>query len=176
MPILQSKCAFGSYRSYNHDTALLEEALQLIDEALRLKPGPSAYYPLSVILMLQGKLTEAEAAAQEYVQNAPEDFNSHSRSDFFMVIPISSPKAIAPFEASLKQKPEYLYALTNLVLACNGAKEEEKRKHWSEIAIPLYEKRLKLFPDEENNRVYHAILLHYADRDDDARARCPKAG
>ena len=158
------------YRSYTHDTALLEEALQLIDEALRLKPGPSAYYPLSVILMLQGKLSEAEAAAQEYVRNAPEDFNSHFALGFFYGNTDQLAKAIAPFEASLKQKPEYLYALTHLVLACNGAKEEEKRKHWSEIAIPLYEKRLKLFPDEENNRVYHAILLHYADRDDDARA------
>ncbi len=127
--------------------------------------------------MLQGKLTEAEAAAQEYVRNAPEDFNSHFALGFFYGNTDQFAKAIPPFEASLKQKPEYLYALTNLVLACNGAKEEEKRKHWSEIAIPLYEKRLKLFPDEENNRVYHAILLHYADRDD----RCgeplaPKAG
>jgi tetratricopeptide (TPR) repeat protein len=170
------------YRSYTRDPALLEEGLTLINEARRLKPNLcAAYHPLALILTLQGKDAEAEAAAQEYIRKAPEDFNSHFALGFFYYNTGQSAKAIAPFEESLKRKPEYLPALFNLVLACNNAKEDandrsfaEKRKHWSEIAIPLYEKRLRLFPDEEFNRVSHALLLHYVGRDDEARAAARK--
>jgi adenylate cyclase len=163
------------YRSYTRDPALLDEGLTLIKEARRLKPDLwAAYNPLSTILQLQGKDAEAEAAAQEYILNAPEDYLSHFALGFFYQNTGQDAKAIAPYEESLKRKPEDLVALFNLVLACVGAKEEEKRRHWSANAIPLYEKRLKLFPDEENNRVAHAMLLHFAGRDDEARAAARK--
>jgi hypothetical protein len=64
----------------------------------------------------------------------------------------------------------------NLVISCNGAKESSKQKEYALIAIPTYEKHLKLFPDVENNRVTHAILLHFADRDEEARAAARKLG
>ncbi len=165
------------YQDYTREPALLEEGLMLITEAQRLKPDLwAAYSPLSAILMLQGKDAEAEFAAQEYIRNAPEDIGSHGTLGFFYQNTGQSAKAIAPLEESLKRKPEYLVTLWNLVVACHGAKEDandrsfaEKQKHWAEIAIPLYEKRLKLFPDEENNRVQHAVLFQFAGRDDDAR-------
>jgi adenylate cyclase len=170
------------YRNYTRDPALLEEGLTLSNEARRLKPDLwKAYNPLSIILMLQGKHHEAEAAAQEYVRNAPEDYSSHFALGFFYVNTGQDAKAIAPFEEALERKPENLAVLWNLVLSCNAAKQDsndrsfaEKRKHWAEIAIPLYEKRLKLFPEEENNRVNHAGLLHFAGRDDEARAAARK--
>ncbi len=170
------------YRNYTREPALLEEVLTLINEARRLKPDLwEVYHPLSVILQLQGKDAEAEAAAQEYIRNAPEDFLGHSALGFFYSNTGQYAKAIAPYEESLKRKPENLVTLFNLVLACNGAKEDandrsfvEKQKHWAEIAIPVYEKRLKLFPDEENNRANHASLLHHAGRDDEARAAARK--
>jgi TolB-like protein len=173
----QSKAAAlaNLYRSYTRDPAMLEEGLTLINEGRRLKPDLwAAYNPFSFILLLQGKLDESEAAAQEYIRNAPEDYNSHFALGFFYQNTGQDVKAIAPYEESLKRKPENLVALWNLVIACNGAKEEEKQKQWAAIAIPLYEKRLKLFPDEENNRVCHANLLYYAGRDDDARAAARK--
>ncbi len=163
------------YRGYTRDPALLEEGLTLITEARRLKPDLwAAYNPLSVILMIQGKNVEAEAAALEYIRNAPEDFLSHFALGFFYISTGQNANAIASYEEAVKRKPEYLVTLFSLALACNNAKEEEKRKHWSEIAIPLYEKRLKLFPDEEKNRVQHALLLYFAGRDDDARAAARK--
>ncbi len=170
------------YRNYTRDPALLEEGIALINEARRLKPDLwKAYDPLSIILMLQGKNTEAEAAAQEYIRNATEDCSSHFALGFFYSNTGQDAKAIAPYEESLKRKPEDLGALFNLVLACNAAQEDandrsfaEKQKHWAEIAIPLYEKRLKLFPDEENNRVNHAVLLHFAGRNDEARTAARK--
>jgi adenylate cyclase len=170
------------YRGYTRDPALLEEGLTLINEARRLKPDLwAAYNPLSHILQLQGKDAEAEAAAQEYIRNAPEYFVSHGSLGFFYNNTGQYSKAIGPLEESLKRKPEHLVTLFNLVVACNDAKEDandrsfaEKRKHWAEIAIPLYEKRLKLFPDEESNRVIHAGLLHFAGRDDEARVAARK--
>jgi adenylate cyclase len=163
------------YREYTRDPALLEEGLALISEARRLKTDLwSAYYALTLILQLQGKNEEAEAAAQEYIRNAPEDYGSHFALGFFYMETGQAVKAIAPYEESLKRQPEHLGALFNLVLACNNAKEEEKQKHWAEIAIPLYEKRVKLFPDYEWNRVTHALLLHHADRADEARAAARK--
>ncbi len=170
------------YRNYTREPALLEEGIALINEARRLKPDLwKAYYPLSVILQLQGKDAEAEGAAQEYIRNAPENFLSHFALGFFYQDTGQDAKAITPFEESLKRKPEYLVTLWNLVVACAGAKEDtndrsfaEKQKHWAEIAIPLFEKRLKLFPDEEWNRVNHASLLHHAGRDDEARSAARK--
>jgi len=163
------------YRSYTRDPAMLDEGFVLASEARRLKPDRwSVCYSLSVILQLQGKLTEAEAAAWEYIRNAPEDNMSHFALGLFYQNTSQNAKAIAPFEASLKCKPEDLGALFNLVLVCNNAKEDQKQKHWAEIAIPLYEKRLKLFPDEENKRVNHAVLLQFAGRADDACAAARK--
>ena len=163
------------YRNYTRDPALLEEGLTLINEARRLKPDLwAAYNPLALILLLQGKHAEAEAAAKDYIRKAPEDSMSHFALGFFYWETGQDAKAIAPYEESLKRKPEQLHALFNLVVACTSAKEEEKQKHWAEIAIPLYEKRLKLFPDEEKNRVNHALLLYFAGRDDEARAAVRK--
>ncbi len=171
----KAKALAALYRNYTRDLALLEEGLTLINEARRLKPDLwPAYYPLSFILTLQGKHDEAEAAAQEYIRNAPEDDNSYFALGFFYSETGQEAKAITPYEEALKRKPGNLVALFNLVVDCNGAKEQEKQKHWAEIAIPLYEKRLKLFPDEENNRVIHSVLLYFAGRDDDARAAARK--
>ena len=143
------------YRSYTRDPALLEEGLTLINEARRLKPDLwAAYYPLSIILLLQGKLAEAEAAAQEYIRNAPEDFMSHVALGFFYSDTGQDAKAIAPYEEALKRKPEHLGSLIqsrSCLQQCKGRGEAEALG--IAIAIPLYEKRLKLFPDEEFNRV-----------------------
>jgi TolB-like protein len=175
---LKANALANLYRSYTRDPALLDEGLTLINEARRLKPDLwAAYNPLSLILQFQGKDAEAEAAAQEYIRNAPEDHLSHFSLGFLYSDTGQHAKAITPFEESLKRKPDYLATFWNLVIACYGAKEDEndrsfaeKQQHWAEIAIPVFEKRLKLFPDEENNRVNHAGLLHFAGRDDEARA------
>ncbi len=158
------------YRSYNRDPALLEEGLHLIREALRLKPDLWAgYHPLSIILQLQGKLEEAEETAKEYIRKTPGQSTGHFSLGFFYQSIGQPAKAIGSYEASLKLKPENVDALFNLVAACSAAKEIEKQKYWSGVAIPLVEKHLKLFPDDEDKRVHHAMLLHFADRDEEAR-------
>lgn len=165
------------YRQYTRDPALLEEGLSLIGEALRLKPDLwHAYNPLSVILILQGKLEEAERTAKEFVRNAQDDPTSHGALGFLYINIGQHSQSIGPYEAALKLKPDNLEALFNLVVACNGAKEWEKRKHWSDTAIPLYRKHLKLFPDDENMRVKCASLLYFAGRDEEAKDAVQRLG
>jgi hypothetical protein len=59
--------------------------------------------------------------------------------------------------------------LWNLVIDCNEAKEQEKLRQWSLVAITRYEKHLKLFPDDEDKWVHRAVLLHFAGRDDESK-------
>jgi adenylate cyclase len=158
------------YRSYNRDPNLLDEGLSLLQEAKRLKPDlPSADFALSLVLMHQGKLDEAERVAQDSVRSAPQDYLSHFSLGFFYMSIGQPEKAIAPFEVVLKLNPDNLVALWNLTVACHDVNEVVKLKQWALVAIPIYEKHLKLFPDDETRRVWHAVVLHFAGRDDDAR-------
>ncbi len=161
----------GLYRSYTRDTKLLDEGLSLLSEALRQSPDTwSASAPLSAILMLHGKLDEAERVAQDYVLHAPEEYSSHFALGFFYMSTGQDSKAIAPFEESLRLHPDYLITFWNLVLACNNVGDEIKQKHYAEMAIPKFVRHLRLFPDDENKRVNHAVLLHFAGRDTEAKA------
>jgi TolB-like protein len=157
------------YGGYDRNPKLLDEGLSLLQEAKRLKPDlRSVNGPLSVILMLQGKLEEAERIALDYVRSGPQDYLSHFSLGFFYMNTSQPAKAIAPYEESVKLKPDNLPTLFNLAIACNDAKEEAKQKQWALVAIPKFEKHLKLFPDDENKRVNHAVLLHFSGRDEDA--------
>ena len=157
-------------RSYENDQQLLDEGLRLVRKALELKPDLwAAYQPLSVILMLQGNLTEAEQTALDFIRNAPEDFNSYFALGFIYMNSGETTKAIAPFEHVLKLNPEHLVSLFNLAICCNDAKEIEKQKQWSEDGLPLFVRHLKLFPDDESKLVHHAVLLHFAGRDTESR-------
>jgi TolB-like protein/Flp pilus assembly protein TadD len=162
------------YETYDRDPALLEEALRLITEALRLKPDFwKAYAPLSMVYMLQGKWEEAERTAKEYIRKAPEDHGSHFALGYFYSATDQNEKAIAPSEEAARLQPS-LTSLWNIVVACHSAREETKRKEWARAAIPMVEKHLKLFPDDESQRVHHAVLLHLSGRDDDAKAAAQK--
>ncbi|HET9136390.1 MAG TPA: TIR domain-containing protein [Candidatus Kapabacteria bacterium] len=159
------------YRSYNRDPHLLDEGFSLVQEAKRLKPDlTSVNRPLSYILMLQGKWEEAENAAQDFIRSDPQDLYSYFSLGFFYGNTGQHAKSIAAFEEALKLEPDDLPTISNLVIACNNAKEDSKQKQWALAAIPKYEKYLKLFPDDESARVWHAVLLHHAGLDEDARA------
>ena len=165
------------YRVYTRDMGLLDEGLALVREALRIKPDLwSANNPLSQILMLQGKHDEAESAAQNYIRNASDDFMSHFTLGFFYQNTTQDVKAIVSFEESLKRKPDYLPALWNLVLACNHGNESSKQKEYALVAIPKLERHLKLFPKDENIRVNHAMFLHFADSEEEAKVAARKLG
>jgi len=158
------------YRGYDRDPKLLDEGMVLVREALRLKPDLwRSYRALSFLLQLQGKIEEAESAAKEFVRHEPENDNSHFTLGFFYISIGESAKAITPFERAVELNPNDRLNLFSLVICCNGLNELEKQRYWAGVAIPLYERHLKLFPDDENARVDHALMLHCAGRNDEAR-------
>jgi adenylate cyclase len=163
------------FRTYSPDTRLFDDGLALVREALRLKPDLwKANLPLSQILVLQGKLEEAESAAKDYIRNAPDDYLSHAALAVFYTNTGQTVKAITSYEEALKRKPENLVTLFNLVSSCYSGKELVKQKMYADIAIPKYEKHLKLFPDDEHKRVSYTILLHLAGREEEAAAAARK--
>lgn len=165
------------YHIYTMDPALLEEGMQLARHALQLKPDLwDAYRPLSMIYFLQGNLEEAERAAQTCVANAPERSSSHFALGFFYDHTGQHAKAVEAYEHAVKRNPEYLPNVWNLILACHYAKEENKQIYWAGIAIVLYERHLKFFPDDEFNRACYASLLHFAGHDEEARVASRQLG
>jgi adenylate cyclase len=165
----------GIFRSYDRDPVLLEEGLRLVAEAFRLKPDLwKAYHPLSMLYQLQGKFEAAEEAVKTWVQKQPEDSHSHSALGFIYMETGQYDKAIAAFEQAVKLNPDAVNTIFNLAVCCNGANEQEKRKYWAEIAIPLFERHLKMVPEDESARVCHTLLFHFANRDDEARIAARK--
>ncbi len=157
------------YRGYIRNPELLKEGMLVVTEALRLKSDLwNAYGALANILQLQGRIDEAEHAAKTYLQNAPESFRSHAGLSYFYKNTGQDLKALPYSEQAVKLNPQDLTSLWNIVIGYHGAEQSAKVRHWSEVAIPLLQRHLKLFPDDENKRVHYAALLHFARRDDEA--------
>jgi adenylate cyclase len=158
------------HRDYDRDPSLLDEGMQLVEEALRLKPDLwEAYNPLSALYLLQGNTEAAEEAAKTYVQNAPDDPRAYFALGFFYSNTDQPAKAIAPYEQAVKLQPEDFTPLFNLVVSCDVISDVEKRTSWAEFAIPRYERHLKLHPDDETMLVRYPLILHWADKDEEAR-------
>lgn len=163
------------YRNYEQNPVLLDEALTLCTKALRLQPDLFAiYYPLSMVYTYRGQLSEAEEAAREYIRNDPQNPNSHFTLGFFYDNAGQSENAITPYEEAVRLLPDNLTSLWNLVVVCDSSHEREKCRHWSETALPHLERYLKLHPDDENRRVWQAILLFLSDKVDEAHATTMK--
>ena len=158
------------YHNYDRDPALLDEAESLCKTVLLLKPDLfEVYNPLSQIYMHRGMHTEAEEASREYIRKDPQNHLSHHALGFFYWNIDQSAKAIASFEESVRLEAN-LTGLWNLVAVCDSAGERDKCAHWASVALPLFERHLKLHPDDEIKRVWHAILLHLNGRIEDAHA------
>jgi adenylate cyclase len=157
--------ALVSLYRYNLDPALLDEAETLCKEALQLKPDLFlAYYPLSKIYTNRSQTIEAEEAAREFIRKDPQNYLSHFTLGFFYFNTGEYAKAISPYEDSIRLKPDNLPCLLNLVTSCDVASEREKCAHWADVAIPQFERHLKLHPDDETQLVSHALLLFYSGR------------
>lgn len=169
--VLQEKAVYHLeiYRSYERLPSHLEEVQRLLDRALELKPDFwSAYAALSELRRLQGDLHEAEWAAKTFVEKAPDDFTSHFQLGFFYMETDQPAKAIAPFERVIELYPTFRLALWNLVLVADRAGDLERVRKWSRHGIPIFENKLRSFPDDDHSRVMYANLLKLAGRREDA--------
>ena len=168
---LKANALTALYSDYDRTPALLDEAETLCKEALRIKPDLFAvYHPLSQIYMHRGQHAEAEEAAREFIRRDPQNFLSHSTLGSFYNGTRQHAKAIAPYEEAVRLKPDNLVSLWNLVVNCDGAGEREGCSHWSLVALPHFERHLKLHPDYEGKRVWHAALLLLSGRTEEAYA------
>jgi adenylate cyclase len=155
------------YRDYDRDPNLLTEGERLAKRALEIKPDRWAVYSaLSNIYRLQSRLDEAEKSAKEYVRRKPENYHSHFCLGLFYAETGQHPLAIPAYEKSIElkreQKPDDLVSYFNLVLSSDRIHDAARVERWSSQALPLYERRLRLVPDDENARVNYAGLLGFA--------------
>ena len=161
------------YRDYDRDPNLLTEGEVLAKRALEIKSDRwPAYNVLSIIYRLQGRLDEAEEAAKEYVRRSPEKYHSHFCLGLFYAETDRPSLAILPYEKSIElmlgQKGDDLVTYFDLVLASVRVHDTARVEKWSRLALPLYERRLRLVPDDENARVNYASLLSFAGKPEQA--------
>jgi tetratricopeptide (TPR) repeat protein len=93
---------------------------------------------------------------------------------FFYATTAQPAKAIPLWEEGLKIEPDHLIALESLVLDASDAHDTEKERYWANVAVPLYEKHLKLFPDDESKQTHYPELLVSAGRLEEAKAAVKK--
>ncbi len=154
-----------TWRVYDRNPAMLEEAEQLLETARGLKPSLTRILDiLAHIRLRQGRFEEAEELAKKFVELEPESRLSHFTLGF-LYMEIGQPtRAIPAFEACIRVQPDYLTARWNLVLTFDRAGDTAGRIRAAEEAIPLFEKRLRQFPDDEDTRCQLPNLLFHAGR------------
>lgn len=163
------------YGRYVSDPTLLDEAERLCKEALRLKPDHIwTYLPLSRIYTKRGMLAEAEELALECIRKHPLHLVGNDMLAQFYLETGQPAKGIAPLEQAVRLSPDYRPSLWNLVHACDSAGEHEKCAHWAALAVPIYERYLKLHPDDETTAITLAHLLVFSGRTDEAHAAAVK--
>ena len=151
------------YRSYGHDFNLLAEAELLAGRALEIKPDLwSVYGSLSHVYRHQGRLGESERAAIEFVMRAPYNSDSYFHLGIYYMWTYQPSLAIAPFEKALELKPGHLMSYWNLCIVCDRAHDTTRIEKWSRAALPIFERHLRLVPDDENSRANYATLLFWA--------------
>jgi adenylate cyclase len=151
------------FRRYDRSPGILIEAEALAKQALELKPElHKTFASLSNIYLQQGKFGEAEEAAKEYLRRAPEDPSSHYELGLFYGHMNQNEQAIPYFEKSVELKPDNITTYWNLLIPCDRTHDLGRILKWSRIALPLYERHLRLAPDDESTRVRYANLLEFA--------------
>jgi tetratricopeptide (TPR) repeat protein len=102
-----------------------EEAAQVLDKALALKPGLArANYFYARVLKEEGKYEEAIAKLQSVLQQYPRDRVVRNELGRIYFLQKKYPDAVKEFEVTLSIDPEDLQAHYNLMLCYNGLGNE----------------------------------------------------
>ena len=158
------------FRTYDRNPAHLSEAERLIDRALELQPGLwRAGKVLSAIYQLQGRLREAEECALEYVRHAPDEAGSHFTLGYLYSDTGRNPEAIVEYKEALRLDPDIAVGYFNLMAVCLKSGDADGARLWSERALPVYERKIRLRPDDNELRAQYTLLLYHAGRMDDVR-------
>ncbi len=152
------------YRSYDRNVMHLEEAERLIETGQRADPNDfESLSILSRLRMFQGRTEEAEKLAKKCVVVSP-DGNSYFALGYFYYQTGRAIEAAAAYQECIHFRPNYLTAHWNLIAAYNRLGDHVAAKAAAGQAIPLFEKRLKLFPDDEHASVWLANIYFFDGR------------
>ncbi len=125
-----------------HKSGQSQEAIQQIDQALRLKSNFAlAHYNLGVVFYETGRPKIAIAQLELALECDPKLSQAHNDLGLILATSGRLPEAIDHFEQSLWFKPDYVNAQLNLAnaLALSGRPQE---------AIKQYDQALRLDPDD----------------------------
>jgi adenylate cyclase len=148
------------YRNYDRNPEHLSRAEELVLHAHEIDPNlHTALALLSHVQRHRGNFEEAEKLALEYVEKAPDTWESHFELAFFYSVIGRSSDSVGAYERALQLRPEYLPAFVNIVFELVLLGDIEKTRRYSDHAIPIYEKHLRLNPDDEYMQVNYACIL-----------------
>ena len=153
------------YRLYDPDPTILAEAETLAKRALELKPELyRALNSLTAIYIQQRRFAEAEEAAKRAIEKAPNDWVSHFGLAYFYGATNRALRSISQYEKVLTLKPGERYSHWNLTKQYSKLGDYTNCTMAAERALPFFERRLRLHPDDNHIRVQYAYLLTMAGR------------
>jgi adenylate cyclase len=145
---------------YDKDPALLVEAEHLANKAISIKPDHWASYgALSDLYRLQNNRPQAEWAAKQYAENAPDSHASHLLLGFHYIETNQMELAVGALKRSLEIEPKQRTAHWNIIMAYEALGNREQVTKWARSALPLFEQHVRLTPDQTNMIVMLATVM-----------------
>ncbi len=161
--------ALAYYRRYKNDATLLVRAASVIEQVEQLAPDSWTLYNIKAkYLNVIGKVDEAIAQAKKLIEKDPTAAGSYDTFGYIYLTNDMAKEAAEAYEKALVCDPNCLTYHFNATVQYFNLKEFEKCKVSAERALPHYEKRVRRHPEEQNTRTNYAVMLHLADRDDEA--------
>jgi adenylate cyclase len=159
------------YRQYDRKPEHLVEAERLAMQGLSIKDNDRTLLSiLSRVHLFKKDFAKAEETAMEYVRLDPNSVHSHMSLAFVYYVTNEPEKAIAPLIKATRLKPDELTAHSNLAAAFDRMKDPAGAKRAAQGGIPLFERHLRLRPDDQYARVKLAHLYRFAQDTDRAVA------
>jgi adenylate cyclase len=149
------------YRIYDRDLKHLEDAER--ECAVVEQYAPYEGLRLGVlgrIALQRNDLSKALAFVEAYVKLSPELYDSHYTMALVCQLGGEYQRAIEHYEKSLEIDPNRLIGYWNLVVACETIGDTERQTKWAKAAVPQFERRVRLNPDDENSWVWLVNLLY----------------
>jgi TolB-like protein len=152
------------YRQYDRKTSYLDEAEAMVTQARSV--GGDDHRMCSIMARVhafRGQMDLAEQTALEYVRIAPRSVHSHMCLAFVYYLTNEPAKAIPPLRESVRLKPEEITAHSNLAAAYDRLGDKPGAKKAALGGIPVFERHLRLKPEDEYARVKLAHLYRFAE-------------
>ena len=167
------------YRRYGRGEALLERAEAAASKVRELEGETAMYFwVMSRITLSRGDAEAALKFARRAVETDPTYSYGYDALGFAYKALGRGEEAAQAWEEPLRLRENYTAAHFNLLSSLNdlGSSPEakERLKQAAERAIPVFERHVRLNPDDYNARVWLANVYSMEDRDPEALAEAEK--